>query len=138
MKMKRIISILAALLVGAAAFAQLPVKQLVSWSSHVEKAEDADVYKVIFTGKIAEGYHTYTLTDEFSATEFMDVTLTGCELIGKPYEISTPKEETDAFGDLAKHYYGEIIIAQNVKVTGAEASISGTIFTNACTNSVSR
>ena len=120
---------------GAAAFAQLPVKQLVSWSSHVEKAEDADVYKVIFTGKIAEGYHTYTLTDEFSATEFMDVTLTGCELVGKPYEISTPKEETDAFGDLAKHYYGEIIIAQNVKVTGAEASISGTIFTNACTNS---
>ena len=133
--MKRIISILAALLVGAAAFAQLPVKQLVSWSSHVEKAEDADVYKVIFTGKIAEGYHTYTLTDEFSATEFMDVTLTGCELVGKPYEISTPKEETDAFGDLAKHYYDEIIIAQNVKVTGADASISGTIFTNACTNS---
>ena len=120
---------------GAAAFAQLPAKQLVSWSSHVEKAEEADVYKVIFTGNIAEGYHTYTLTDEFSATEMMDVTLTGCELVGKPYEISTPKEETDAFGDLAKHYYDEIIIAQNVKVTGAEASISGTIFTNACTNS---
>ena len=97
--MKRIISILAALLVGAAAFAQLPVKQLVNWSSHVEKAEEADVYKVIFTGKIADGYHTYTLTDEFSATEFMDVNVSDCELVGEPYEISTPKDVVDEFGD---------------------------------------
>ncbi len=133
--MKRLPSILASLLVGVVAFAQLPSSQIISWSSHTEKAEETDVYKVIFTGKIADGYHTYTLTDEFSATEFMDMSLIGCELVGGPYEISTPKEEKDAFGDLAKHYYGEIIIAQNVRVTGAEASISGTIFTNACTNS---
>ena len=124
---------MAALLVSAAAFAQLAPSQLVTWTSHLEVSDEADVYRVIFTGKIAEGYHTYTLTDEFSATQFMDLELTGCELVGEPYEISTPVEETDEFGDPAKHYYNEIIIAQNVKVTGSEASISGTIFTNACT-----
>ena len=120
---------LAALLMCAAAFAQ---GQLVTWSSHGEKAE-GDIYKVIFTGKIADGYHTYTLADEFSATEIMDAVVEGGELEGSPYEISTPTEETDEFGDPAKHYYNEIIIAQNVKVTTGNATYSGTIFTNACT-----
>ena len=122
-------TMLAAFFVCAAAFAQ---GQLVTWSSHVEKAE-GDIYKVIFTGKIADGYHTYTLTDEFSATEIMDAALEGGELVGNPYEISTPTEETDEFGDPAKHYYNEIIIAQDVKVTGGNAKYTGTIFTNACT-----
>ena len=120
---------LAAILVCAAAFAQ---GQLVKWSSHVEKAE-GDVYKVVFTGKIADGYHTYTLTDEFSATEIMDAAVSGGELVGGPYELSTPTEETDEFGDLAKHYYNEIIIAQDVKVTDGKAAFTGTIFTNSCT-----
>ena len=124
---------MAALLVGAAAFAQMTPSQLVTWTSHIEATEQADTYRVIFTGKIADGYHTYTLTDEFSATEFMDVTLNNCELAGSPYEISTPVEETDEFGETAKHYYNEIIIAQDVKVTGAGATISGTIFSNSCT-----
>ena len=127
--MKRIMTMLAAILVCAAAFAQ---GQLVTWSSHVEKSE-SDVYKVIFTGKIAEGYHTYTLTDEFSATEIMDAAVNGGELVGSPYEISTPIEETDEFGDPAKHYYNEIIIAQDVKVGGDNTVYTGTIFTNACT-----
>ena len=127
--MKRITTMLAAILVCAAAFAQ---GQLVTWTSHVEKAE-GDIFKVIFTGKIAEGYHTYTLADEFSATEIMDAAVEGGELAGSPYEISTPTEETDEFGDPAKHYYNEIIIAQDVKVTSANAVYTGTIFTNSCT-----
>ena len=124
---------MAALLVGAAAFAQIAPAQLVTWTSHIEAADQADNYRVIFTGKIAEGYHTYTLTDEFSATELMDVTVSNCELVGAAYEISTPIEEKDEYGDLAKHYYNEIIIAQDVKVTGTGATFSGTIFSNSCT-----
>ncbi len=127
--MKRILTLLAAILVSAAAFAQ--VGQLVTWSSHVEAA-DNDIYRVIFTGKIAEGYHTYTLTDEFSATEFMDVVVEGGELVGEPYELGTPVDELDEFGDPAKHYYNEIIIAQDVKTEGS-AVFSGTIFSNSCT-----
>ena len=120
---------LAALLIGAAAFAQ---GQLVTWSSHVENV-DGDTYKVVFTGKIADGYHTYTLADEFSATEVMDAEITGGELSGKPYEVSTPTQELDEFGDMALHYYNEIVIAQDVKVTESPAVYTGTIFTNSCT-----
>ena len=127
--MKRFLTILTTLLISVAAFAQ---GQLVTWSSHVEKAE-GDICKVIFTGKIADGYHTYTLTDEFSATEIMDADVEGGELVGSPYEISVPTEETDEFGDPAKHYYNEIVIAQDVKVTGENARYTGTIFTNSCT-----
>lgn len=127
--MKKFMTMLAAVLMCAAAFAQ---GQLVTWTSRVEKAED-DVYKVIFTGKIAEGYHTYTLTDEFSATEFMDAAVEGGELIGGPYEIGTPTEELDEFGEPARHYYNEIIIGQDIKVTAGRASFTGTIFTNSCT-----
>ena len=115
--MNRILTFLVTLLTSATTFAQFAPKQLVTWSSHVERAEGA-VCKVIFTGKIAEGYHTYTLTDELSATEIMDVKSVDCKPVGKPYELSTPKEETDEFGDLSKHYYNEIIIAQNLKITG--------------------
>ncbi len=121
-------TLLAAILISAAAFAQT---QLVTWSSHVEKAEN-DTYRVVFTGKIAEGYHTYTLTDEFSATEIMDAVVEGGELVGAPYELSTPIEETDEFGELAKHYYNEIIIAQDIK-TSENAVYTGTIFSNSCT-----
>ena len=115
-----------------AAIAQPGARELTVWSSHLEATDEADVYRVIFTGKIEDGYHTYTLTDEFSATEFMDVNVSDCELVGEPYEISTPKDVVDEFGDQAKHYYGEIIIAQNIKVTGPAPVFSGTIFTNTC------
>ena len=127
--MKRIMTMLAALIISAAAFAQ---GQLVTWSSHVEHV-DGDTYTVVFTGKIASGYHTYTLADEFSATEIMDAAVTGGELAGSPYELSTPKEEVDEFGDKALHYYDEIVIAQDVKVTDSPAVFTGTIFTNSCT-----
>jgi thiol:disulfide interchange protein DsbD len=63
----------------------------------------------------------------------MDVTVEGGELLGNPYELSTPTEELDEFGDPAKHYYNEIIVAQDVKVTDGSAAFAGTIFTNACT-----
>ena len=127
--MKKYITILAAILFSVAAFAQ---GQLVTWSSHVEEA-DNDVYRVVFTGKILSGYHTYTLTDEFSATEFMDAAVEGGELVGGPYEMGEPVEELDEFGDMAKHYYDEIVIAQDVKVTDGSAVFTGAIFTNACT-----
>ena len=132
--MKRIMTMLATLALCVAAFAQGAPQQLVTWSSHIEKADAEDVYRVIFTGKIADGYHTYTLTDDFSATEFMDVEMTGGELVGGPYEISTPTEEVDEFGDMAKHYYNEIIVAQDVKLTEPAGKLSGTIFTNTCTS----
>lgn len=130
--MKRFLTMLAAALISVAAFAQLAPSQIITWTPSVQTL-DGDVYRVVFTGKVAAGYHTYTLTDEFSATDIMDIVVEGGELIGKPYELSTPKEEIDEFGEQARHYYDEIIIAQDVKVASGTAVFTGTIFSNACT-----
>ena len=132
MTMKKILILIAVAFFNATAFA-LDDAQLITWSSFVEKLDEDNLYKVVFEGKIAQGYHTYTLTDEFSATEFMDVVVNGGELVGDPYELGTPKEETDEFGDLARHYYDEIKLAQNIKLNDAAATFTGTIYTNACT-----
>ena len=110
--MKRLFSILAAITLSIAAFAQ---NEKITWTEHVE-LQEGNEYRVIFTGKIANGYHTYTLTDKDSPTEFWEMTVTGGELVGKPYEIGKPIEEMYD-GELAKHYYNEIIVAQNVKLT---------------------
>jgi len=125
--MKRFITIIAAVLVSLTAFAQ----DKITWTHHCELQKDNE-YRVIFTGKIAKGYHTYTLTDEFSATEFMDMEVEGGELVGKPYEIGKPKQEMED-GELVEHYYDEIIIAQNVRLTAPEAKFAGTILSNVCT-----
>ena len=130
--MKRFLTMLAAALISVAAFAQLAPSQVITWTPSVQTL-DGDVYRVVFTGKVAAGYHTYTLTDEFSATDIMDIVVEGGELVGEPYELSTPKEEIDEFGEQAKHYYDEIIIAQDVKVASGTAVFTGTIFSNACT-----
>ena len=122
-------TLLAAVLFSVAALAQ---GQLITWSSHVENV-DGDTYRVVFTGKVASGYHTYTLTDEFSATEIMDAAVDGGKLVGEPYEIGEPVEELDEFGEMARHYYDKIVIAQNIKTDGESAVYTGAIFTNACT-----
>jgi len=127
--MKKLITLLAAVIFSFAAFAQ---DQLVTWSSHVENVGD-DTYRVVFTGKVASGYHTYTLTDEFSATEIMDAVVDGGKLVGEPYEIGEPVEELDEFGEMARHYYNKIVIAQDIKTDGESAVYTGAIFTNACT-----
>ena len=125
--MKRFITIIAAALVSLTAFAQ----DKITWTHHCELQKDNE-YRVIFTGKIAKGYHTYTLTDEYSATTFMDMTVEGGELVGQPYEIGKPKQEMED-GELVEHYYDEIIIAQNVRLTAPEAKFAGTILSNVCT-----
>ena len=131
--MKKFIIAFTTALICAASFAQPLYTQLVAWSAHVESTTEADTYRIVFTGKIADGYHTYTLTDEFSATAFSDMTIEGGQFVGEPYELSTPTEEVDEFGDTVKHYYKEIIVAQDVKLEAATAKVTGTIFTNACT-----
>ena len=131
--MKKFIIAFTTALICAASFAQPLYTQVVAWSAHVESTTEADTYRIVFTGKIADGYHTYTLTDEFSATAFSDMAIEGGQFVGEPYELSTPTEEVDEFGDTVKHYYKEIIVAQDVKLEAATAKVTGTIFTNACT-----
>ena len=121
--------ILAALLIGAVSFAQPGLAEKITWKTDV-KQKDNGLYQVVFTGNIAPGHHTYTLDDKYSATSINDLKVTGGELEGTPYQVNEPKTEEDG----SKHFYGKIILAQDVKTTEESATLSGSIFANLCTD----
>ena len=126
MKIIRYIMILAALLTGAVSFAQPGLGDDISWKTKVNDKGEG-IYQVEFTGRIAPGGHTYSMSDKSAATRFTDVEITGGELVGAPYEIGEPK--TDSEGS---KFYDKIILAQDVKVTEQSAVLKGTIFSNVC------
>ena len=129
MKLIRNIMILAALLTGAVSFAQPGFDEKISWKTSVKEKEEG-IYQVVFTGRIAAGHYTYSLDDQYSATTINDLTVTGGELVGNVYEVIEPKTEEDG----SKHFYGSIVIAQDVKPSAEGAAVSGVIFANICSD----
>ncbi len=121
--MKRFLLTLTTLLCAALCFAQ---QSIVSWSYDVQPADD-NIVKVVFTGKIAIGYHTYTLADDLAPTEVFDVVLEGAEEASKLYESL---ESRLIEGHQA--YEGKIQLVQELKLTSGKGSYSGTIYTSSC------
>ncbi|MGM9736700.1 MAG: protein-disulfide reductase DsbD family protein [Candidatus Cryptobacteroides sp.] len=134
MRLSQKLMLAAALLVGVAVNAQ-PAgdSKVVVWKSSVEPKQDS-LLQVKFTGKVASGYHTYTLTDEFSPTEIIDPEYVGCRPSGSVYLLSTPVKEDDGLGGMVECLYDEIVIAQDVVMTEATGSFKGSIYTNSCTS----
>ena len=121
--------ILAALLTSAVSFAQPGMSEGITWNTSVQEKGDG-TYTIIFSGDVPSGHYTYTLKDEYSATAINDLAVKGGELIGEVYETGTPTIEEDG----SQHYYGKIEIAQDVKVESEGAIVSGSIFSNICTD----
>jgi thiol:disulfide interchange protein DsbD len=129
MTLFRKIMILAALLTSAVSFAQPGMSEGITWNTSVQEKGDG-TYTIIFSGDVPSGHYTYTLKDEYSATAINDLAVKGGELIGEVYETGTPTVEEDG----SQHYYGKIEIAQDVKVESEGAIVSGSIFSNICTD----
>ncbi len=61
----------------------------VDWSVRsVEKSEEDGLYSIVFSGRIAEGYHSYPLSDPYSAPEVEFSGLQGCTLEGGLKDLS--------------------------------------------------
>ena len=132
MRILRKLMFVAALLVSVATYAQPGANsKALTWTTSVQPK--GDVLQVVFTGKIASGYHTYTINDEYSATALTDVEYSGCKPSGSLYMVNKPVQEKDETGEMAEHFYDEIIIAQNITMTDATGYFKGSIFANACT-----
>lgn len=121
--MKRFLLTLTTLLCAALCFAQ---QSIVSWSYDVQPADD-NIVKVVFTGKIAIGYHTYTLADDLAPTEVFDVVLEGAEEASKLYESLESR-----LIEGRQAYEGKIQLVQELKLTSGKGSYSGTIYTSSC------
>ena len=129
MKLFRNTLLLAALLMSAVSFAQPGESEEIRWKTSVTEKADG-IYQVRFTGSIPSGHYTYTIDDPYSATTVNDLNISGGELVGELYEISVPKTEEDG----SEHFYGTIELAQDVKPSAEGALLSGSIFSNICTD----
>ncbi len=105
-------------------------KESITWSSSVADKGNG-LYEVTLTGRIDPKYHTYSITDEFSATEVALEPSTDYTLQGELYEPDKWKEE-----DGERVFYGTIKIA--MKVALAEGvrgtTVKGTVSWRACTD----
>ncbi len=100
----------------------------VSWKITQEHLEN-DLYRILFKGKIADGWHTYSIDSKMYPTAVEFDAAEGFNFEGELYEVSEP---TLSDGD--KVFYKEIAIARNLRVTGEDITVKGTLTWMGCTD----
>jgi len=118
---RRIILFLTTLLLCVMSFAQAP-DDVVTWT--ISQSEDGT--ELIFTGKILDGWHIYSLNQETTPTyiEFEDGDY---EIDGLPYEITAPQ---DLNGE--KVFFNEAKFGQRISLEEASAMVKGVLTYQAC------
>ena len=121
---------MAALSAAMAVSAQIPGEALttVTWKVTGEHIS-ADTCRILFTGKISEGWHTYGTGSSLYPTDVIfGENPSGYELSRDLHELSAPE---DYEGEPV--FFEEIVLAQDVVLTGGTADVSGEITWMACT-----
>lgn len=86
-------------------------EQTIKWKSSVKKVGE-NQFRLTFSGKIKDGWHTYSLSDEFSATEItFENDNNFFSLNGKPVEISKFRDE-----DGLRTIYNKFEFYQDIKL----------------------
>lgn len=118
--LRLLLTIIPALSAGVSVFAQAP-DVTATWKASA-KAIEGKTYEIILTADVIDGWHIYSLKDEYSATEFeFDMTDGTYTLVGKPYEIS--KGTTDlATGSMV--FSGKVSFGQKVTITSDSPVVS--------------
>lgn len=131
MKIIRNILILVSLIAGTALYGQgftMP-ESTVTWNIRSEQVNDS-LYRVVFTGKVADGWHTYGLESDLypTAVEFEEAA--GYKLSGGLVEMS---ESTDYEG--IKVFFNQIVIGQDIIRTTDDAfEVKGELTWMGCTD----
>ena len=124
---KILLSLVSVFLPLAFAFSQSP-ETTVRWQSKIANAGE-DIYELILDGTLADGWHTYGLDHEFSATTVQFESLIGCELSGNTYEISKSVER-----DGEKLFFDKIVLGQKIRLTAKSGTVKGTVTWMGCTD----
>ena len=118
-------SILAALLPLTLSAQGPSANNYIDWSSSVAPTED-DQYEIHLVGKLAKGMHTYSLTDEDSATQ-VELSATGAAKVVSGPEVLSPIQKEN--GSECIYDTFELIL----KAEG-EGSINGTVSVLCCSD----
>lgn len=124
---KILLSLVSVFLPLAFAFSQSP-ETTVRWQSKIANAGE-DIYELILDGTLADGWHTYGLDHELSATTVQFESLIGCELSGNTYEISKSVER-----DGEKLFFDKIVLGQKIRLTAKSGTVKGTVTWMGCTD----
>lgn len=130
--MKRILvlfAVMAALLWSPAAFAQAP-EATASWSA-ASRPLDANEYEIIFTGTILSGWHTYTINHPYTPISVEFEESADWSMSGSLYQLTEPSEFEGE-----EVFFGEVQVAQKVRVSGSGATIKGEVTWSGCDNNM--
>lgn len=126
--MRRILhtlALLAALLPGAAAFAQ-GSDATAAWQAVCEKA-GGDTLRIVFTGKIADGWHLYPTAYEDNGIGVTFAPAEGVRFTGDLRERTVP---TDFKGE--KVFFGEVRLEREFLLTAPGATLQGEVTWSGC------
>jgi len=121
--MKRFFILIATLLTCSAGFAQQPT---IRWKSEVRQIEN-DRYRIVFTGKIADGYHTYSVNDPDSPTSIEFEEPEGFRFEGRLNDLGTPVDYEGS-----NVFFKEIKIARDIVMLQESAEVKGEINWRSC------
>ena len=122
--MKRLLAFTGALLLCATGFSQTTT---VTWKTDVQQKNDT-LYTIVFTGRIADGYHTYGTVTEMgypAGIEFAEGS--GYTAIGSLYDLGT-KEDYE--GEMV--YFNEIRLGQDIAAKGQDVKVAGELNWQSC------
>ena len=122
--MKRLLAFTGALLLCATGFSQTTT---VTWKTDVQQKNDT-LYTIVFTGRIADGYHTYGTVTEMgypAGIEFAEGS--GHTAIGSLYDLGT-KEDYE--GEMV--YFNEIRLGQDIAAKGQDVKVAGELNWQSC------
>ena len=118
-------SLLVALLLGVAAFAQAP-ESTASWKVSPKALSDNE-YELTFTASIEPGWHIYTVDHKYNPTTLEFDSPDGFTPVGSLVQVSEP---VDFRGD--KVFYDSAVFSQKVKLDNPDATVNGELTWSGC------
>ena len=124
-RLARRLAVLAALLWGAAAFAQAP-ESTASWKVS-QKAVSDDEFELIFTASIEPGWHIYTVDHEFNATTVEFDSPEGYAPAGSLVQVTEPVMFRNEKG-----FFDSAVFSQRIKLEEGNATVKGELTWSGC------
>ena len=113
--------------IGMSAQAVMAPEKSIEWTVSQEKHKGK--VSIVFTGKIAEGWHTYDTDSEMYPCAVELTTLEGCSPAGELYALT---EGVEYEGETV--FYDEVKFAIDLNVTSPDAVVAGEITWMCCTD----
>ncbi len=128
---QKLFCILIAAIASANAMAQsmnTAPEKTIEWSTTTETIGE-NLSRIVFTGKIADGWHTYDTDSDMypTAVEFSE--LNGCSVARELYAVSEPE-----LYEGAKVFFNEIKMAVDISTDGENPKVAGELTWLSCTD----